>query len=188
MPINIPPSRPGLRNLFNTLGSDITGFYSEFNDLVDSTLPLHVLLAYVFFRLEQGQLLALYLGSRKLQRTDSELTWKALDSQRIDRETFLTYFETIYSFPIPQPIREIIVPAEKIRDRLMHGKIVTDPNLREAIARPLYYSLEINNLIAQKINGLRPFVSDLRGVIGRLESLDKPTSRWILKGMGFQLS
>ena len=188
MPITIPPSRPGLKNLFNTLGDDITGYYSEFNNIIDSTLSLHVLLAYMFFRLEQGQLLTLYLGSRKLQKTDSELTWKALDSQQIKRESFLTYFETIYSFPIPQHVREIIVPAERIRDRLMHGKDVTDANLREAITRPLYYSLEMNNLAAQKMNGLRPFVPDLRGAVGRLDSLDKSTSRWILKGMGFQLS
>jgi hypothetical protein len=184
---SIPRSRPRLRDLFNRQGNDIIGFFSEFVPLVDSTISLRVLLAYVFFELERGQSLTLYLGARKIQRTDADLTWKALNNQHITRETFLKFFNTIYSFDLPQTVIEIIKPAEKTRDKLMHGKDVAEAEVRGAIARVIQYSKAINDLMDSKNIHFHPFSADLRGFAGRCESLEKATSRWILKGMGFEI-
>jgi len=188
MPIEIARSRPGLRNLFDTFDNDIKTYFDEFRALVDSTFSLHVLLAYCFFRLEQGQRITLFCGARKLHKTDSELTWKAIDGHYMSRENFQRFFEVIFSAGIPAPIQEIIKPAEDIRDRLMHGRGLDEGEVREAISRVLHYASAINGFLDSRNAGFRTFVGDLRGFVGRLEALDKSTSRWILKGMGFQLS
>jgi hypothetical protein len=52
----------------------------------------------------------------------------------------------------------------------------------------LYYTDQINRFLEGRDVGFKPFVGDLRGFVGRLESLDTTTSKWILKGMGFHLS
>jgi len=188
MVIEIARSRPGLRNLFDGFDENIRAYFSEFRGLVDSAFSLDVVLAYVFFRLEQGQRMTLYCGARKLHKTDSELTWNAIDTQHLTREAFQKCFESVYGVPIPPALLDIIVPAEKIRDRLMHGRDLDDAGLREAISRVLYFADGINQFLeAQKV-GFRPFVGDLRGFVGRLDSLEKPTSRLILKGMGFQIA
>jgi len=71
----------------------------------------------------------------------------------------------------------------------MHGKSVSDPDKRKAISLALHYAEGMNRLIAVTKNlGFRPFTGDLRGFIGALGFLDKSTTRWILKGMGFGLS
>jgi hypothetical protein len=159
-----------------------------FRRLVESDFSLEVLLAYTFLRLEQGQHMALYCGARKLHKTDGELTWRAIDSQHMIREGFHKYFETIYGAALPQDVRDIITPAEKIRDRVMHGKGLDPAELREAISRTLQYADHINRFLDQRNVGFRPFCGDLRGFVGRLESMDKATSRWVLKGMGFQIA
>lgn len=181
-------SRPGLRNIFDHLNDDVKAFFNEFRHLVESDFSLDVLLAYVFLRLEQGQHMALYCGARKLHKTDGELTWNAIDTQHMIREGFHKYFETIYGAPLPQEVRDIISPAERIRDRLMHGKGLDPAELREAISRTLQYAAQINGFLDTRNVGFRPFCGDLRGFVGRLESIDKATSRWVLKGMGFQIA
>jgi hypothetical protein len=156
--------------------------------LIDSSFSLEVVLAYTFLRLEQGQHMALYCGARRQHKTDGELTWRAIDSQHMIRDGFHRFFETIFGAPLTQDVRDIISPAEKIRDRLMHGKGLNDAELREAISRTLHYADHINRFLDARGVGFRPFCGDLRGFVGRLEAMDTATSRWILKGMGFQIA
>jgi hypothetical protein len=187
MPIELARSRPGLKNLFEKFDEDVKGHFGEFRKLVDSEFSLQVILAYTFFRLEQGQRITLYCGARKLHKTDSDLTWKAIDGHYMSREHFQKFFETIYGVAIPSTVQDVIKPAEIARDKTMHGQGIDDSQVREAIYRVLHYSAQLNTLLDERRVGFRPFVADLRGFVGRLEPLDKSTSRWILKGMGFQL-
>jgi hypothetical protein len=170
------------------LDQDLRAFFDEFPALVDSAFTLEVLLAYSFLRLEQGQHTALFCGARKLHKTDGELTWRAIDAQHMTRDAFHRFFETVFGAALPDDVKAIIQPAEKIRDRLMHGKGLDAGELREAISRTLHYAAAINTFLDMRRVGFRPFCGDLRGFVGRLEAMDKATSRWILKGMGFQIA
>jgi hypothetical protein len=186
--VEIAGSRPGLRNLYRGLSADVQGFFNDLPGLIDSSFSLDIVLAYTYFRLEQGQHLALYLGARKLHKTDAELTWQALDNEHITRESYRTFFEKIFSFPLDADTIDCLAKADKIRDRLMHGKSVTEAEKREAISRVLRYAERVNHLIdvTHRI-GLRPYNFDNRGFVGALGALDKKTSRWVLKGIGFSL-
>jgi hypothetical protein len=188
MPIEIARSRPGLKNLFDGFDDDIKGHFWEFSKLVESEFSLQVILAYSFFRLEQGQRTTLFCGARKLHKTDSDLTWKAIDGHYMSREHFQKFFETIFGVGIPSAVQDVIKPAETARDKIMHGQGIDDARIREAISRVLHYANQLNTFLDGRGVGFRAFVGDLRGFTGRLEALDKSTSRWILKGMGFQMA
>jgi hypothetical protein len=65
----------------------------------------------------------------------------------------------------------------------MHGKGASDDDKRNAIAHVLEYAQELNDL-TERLGGPRPF-GDLRGFKGAGQALDKATTHWVLKGMGF---
>ena len=65
----------------------------------------------------------------------------------------------------------------------MQGKQATAANLRKAIHDVFEYAKEFNNLVSS-LEGFKPF-GDLRGFKGRRENMDKNSTRWILKGLGF---
>jgi hypothetical protein len=188
MTIPIPKSRPGLKKLYEGLSGEVKGFFFDIPALVKSNFSLDIILAYVFFRLEQGQHQALYCGARKLHKTESDLPRTPIDVQHMTRDTYCKMFENIFGFSIDDNTLNSIKKAEEIRDRLMHGKAVSEPDKRAAISRVLNYAERINVLIHNKHGcGFKPYDPDLRGFTGRLERLDKSTTRWILKGMGFSI-
>ncbi|NEO83462.1 MAG: hypothetical protein F6J87_04260 [Spirulina sp. SIO3F2] len=150
MSIQIPKQRRGLKNVYESMSEDVRSFFKDLPALIDSDFDLDIALAYVFFRIEKGQRQTLYVGARKLYRTESELTWRAIDLHDLTRTGFKELFKTIYSFPISQKSDKCLVDAQKIRDDLMHGRTVKDKGKREAITKAMYYAEEMNDLIQGK--------------------------------------
>jgi hypothetical protein len=58
--------------------------------------------------------------------------------------------------------------------------------MREAHIDVIEYAEALNEDI-EEIAGFSPF-GDLRGFKGRAEPLDNSTSRWLLKGLGFNIA
>lgn len=186
--MTIAKTRAGLKNLFNSLPSEIKGYFADLVPLVDQSFAIDIVLAYVFFKLEQGQRVALYCGARKLHKTETVLTWKAIDSQYITRDKYKEYFQTIYNFKPPDEATRALKEAEEIRDKVMHGSNIADRRKLEGISKALHYARIMNESIYRHRKcGFKPFNNYLRGVFGRLGSLDKSTTRWILKGMKFNI-
>lgn len=183
-----PKSKKGLLAFYKSMPREVQAFFSDIPQLVNGGFSLDVSLAYVFFRLEKGQRLALFCGARKLHKTESSLTWKAIDTHELTRIGFRETFKTIFGYELSKQALEDIKKAESIRDDLMHGREVSEAKKREAIALGLDYAKAMNTLVAvTKKSGFKPYSGDMRGFVGRLTSLDKSTTRWILKGMGFSL-
>ena len=120
----------------------------------------------------------------KLHRTDSTLTRNAIDAHYMSRRDFRDFYCTIVGKRITDAVLEPLAKAEAIRDRVMHGKRVDQPDFREAIVSIIDFA-EGFNALAMAHAGFRPF-SDLRGFKGAGKSLDRSTTRWILKGMGLR--
>ena len=89
------------------------------------------------------------------------------------------------SEPVKTTLSTKLSRAEKVRDRVIHGKQVDDNEKREAVLDILEFA-EGFNVYVSSLAGFKPFGS-LRGFKGRATPLDKSTTRWILKGMGFKL-
>lgn len=65
----------------------------------------------------------------------------------------------------------------------MHGKPPAASEVRNAIAQVLDYTRDFDALV-HRLAGFHP-CGDLRGFKGAKAPLDKATTGWVLKGMGF---
>lgn len=182
----IPKQRRGLLKTYDAICSSAQKFFFDLPHLIQSDFKLTIAVSYAFFRIEEGQRMVLYLGATKLHRTNSKLTWTAIDSYDLKRAEFKKMFRSIYGFDISKDADKYLIAAQETRDSLMHGKKPVLGKQVEAIAYAMGYVQEMNQLIASK-KRFMPFDGDLRGVSGRRRAFDMSTSRWILKGMGFEL-
>lgn len=91
----------------------------------------------------------------------------------------------VYGQPVPKALDDLLRNAAAVRDSVMHGKTPSDAKVRNAIGAVLDYAKALNECVANH-GGAKPF-GDLRGFSGQAKKLEKGTSRWLLKDMGFPL-
>ena len=175
-------SLKGLLKKYDTASGGVRGYFPHFKKLSED-LPYDVVLAYVFSQVELAQNMTLYCGIVKLHRADAVVARKVVDAHHMTRPEFRDKVKVVYGAAIPAEITLKLDKAEKIRDKMMHGKACTDAEKRNALGYVLEYADDVNAHL-EKEAGIQPF-GDLRGFKGRAQSLDKSTTRWILKGMGF---
>ena len=178
-------TKKGLLNVYNACSSGVQRYFEHLPKLLDE-FPLDVALAYAFARLELAQNMALYCGVVKLHRANAELASRAVSTHHMTREGFVGLYEAVFDFGLPKAAAQALKTAEDTRDAAMHGKSATDDRLRNAIARVLEYAEAINAQLSKE-HGLRPF-GHLRGFAGRAKKLEKRTTRFMLKGMGFNIA
>jgi hypothetical protein len=140
-----------------------------------------VCVSYMSMKIEIAKHLTLYCGIVKLHHADAQLTWGAVERCYMSRKDFKNLFETVFNSALPAAILSDLESFEDVRDKVMHGKEVDTAKMRKAMGNALDFA-ETLNAHLWTAAGFRPF-SDLRGFKGRAQSLDKSTSRWILKGM-----
>jgi hypothetical protein len=170
---------------YNNSTEKVKGYFDQLPDLVHGGFPYEVCLAYLFLRLEKAQNRALYCGVVKLHRANGEMADKAINSQHLTREGFLKLYSTVFGKSVPDATLKLVKKAEKIRDKVIHGKKVSDSDVRESLVDVIAYAESLNKEL-NAVAGFEPF-GDLRGFKGRGVSLDNTTSRWLLKGLGFAL-
>ena len=184
MPTQIK-SVPGLKNLYDACPKEIQDYFRHIPKLLD-LFPMDVCLAYVFSQLELGQNMAIYCGVVKLHKANAELARRAVSVHHMTRDGFLDLYKTVFDFEIPASALKDFNSAAKTRDKIMHGKTANGDEIRNAIARVLEFADEINKQLQSKC-GFKPY-GPLRGFSGRMKKLDKQTTRFMLKGMGFGIS
>ena len=162
--------------------AELQKYFEHLPSLIEK-YPREVTLAYVFSRIEGGQNRALYCGVVKLHRAHGEVAAGILETHHLTRVGFVDHFKVIFGAPLDPNITAKIKFSEKIRDKVVHGKSVNDAEMRKAIVEALDYADDLNSFIS-KIADFRPF-GDLRGFKGRGKPLEKSTTRWLLKGLGF---
>ena len=175
-------SYKGLLYYFENLPDEIKEYYKVLRDLLKD-YHFSVSLAYLFSLLERGHHMALYCSIVKLHKTDKILTRTALENHHFIRKGFQEMCERVLGKRIPTETQLFHDKTAKVRDKLMHGKDPSDDELRNAIANGLEYSRLFNEYV-YSIAGFNPFTPSLRGVFGRMKTLDKKASRWMLIGMG----
>jgi hypothetical protein len=177
-----PKSWKGVVKRFTALPKEIRDYFKYMPALIED-FPWEVSLAYAFSRVELAHNMAIYCGAVKLHRAERTITKSVLRSFHMTRPKFREMFETVHGKPIPPSVCAFIESAEDIRDRALHGKKTSDLEHRKAHCDVFDYSEEFNSFV-QSQSGFKPF-DDLRGFKGRVAALDKSTTRWVLKGMGF---
>ncbi len=177
-------TKRGLVIHFNKKPESVRTHFEHIPKLTEE-FPLEVVLAYVFMKLELAQHLAIYCGIVKLHKTNSDLTWDIVNRHHMTRGGFKDKYETVFGCQIPKGIASSLETAEDVRDRVVHGKQVSESDIRNAVGRVLDYADGFSSHVKAKA-GFDPCGS-LRGFKGRAAGLDKSTTRWILRGMGFDV-
>jgi hypothetical protein len=164
---------------------EVQDYFKHLPTLVQN-YPHDIALGYLFAGVERAHRMSIYCGVVKMHRADAVLARRTVHLHYMSREQFTTLFNTVYSGSFPKAVTTNIEDAEKVRDMVLHGRRVSAADLRKALVDVLDYA-EGFNMFVHSAAGFRPF-GDLRGFKGRAQSLDKSTTRWLLKGMGLNLS
>jgi hypothetical protein len=174
------PSYKAVLKHFETQPDDVQQYFSSLPYLIEHG-DWYVCIAYQFIRVETAQNRSLYCGVVKLHRAHPEVAGSVLYASHITRKSFLELLHTIFGTPLPADIASKLKYAEGVRDKIVHGKGVSDSDARQGIVDVLDYATAFNAHL-DKCAGIRPF-GDLRGFKGRGESFDKKTTSWLLKGV-----
>ena len=180
-----PKSRKGVVQQYKQCSRDVRDYLEHLPDLADD-FPLDVALSYMFARVEQAHLDSLYCGVVKLHEAQKDVASQTILSQHMTRESFAQFFKAIFGKDVPPRTADRLNEAYKVRNKVLHGKLASEADMRKAVGRLLEYAEEFNGFV-ESAAGFRP-LGDLRGFKGRAESLPKSTTRWLLKGMGFRVS
>ena len=178
----VPGSWRGMVAEFNKLPDEVKHYFEHFSSLAQN-YPWDVVIAYLFSRVELAQNMTIYCGIVKCHKVDSEIAKNAVNSQHMTRQGFKDLYKSIFGKNIPREISGKLDHAEDVRDKILHGKQVTEVDKRRAVYDLLLYAKSFNAKL-DEIAGFKPFGS-LKGFKGRGQSLDKATSRWVVKGIGF---
>lgn len=178
----VAPTKKALIRIYDGLPDEVKGHFQHIPKLVND-FPYDVSIAYSFLKIEQAQNRTLYGGVVKLHRGEAEFVRRVMNFQHLTRDGFRDIYKNVFGAPLPKLTSEKLKEAEKIRDRVVHGKSVPDADLREAIADCLQYGVLLNTDVVA-VAGFKP-VGDMRGFKGRADSLDARTTKWIMRGLGF---
>lgn len=183
--MSIPVTRIGVKTNYDSRSKSVRDYFAYLPALI-ADFPLDICISYSFSQIELAHNMTLYCGVVKKHKAHRSLARSAIDAHHMTRSEFQGRFEVVFSSSIPDVVLEPLTQAESIRDKIMHGKDTLEREKREALYNVLNYA-ELFNDELSSLAGFRPFGS-LKGFKGRGKSLDRSTTRWVLKGMGFNVS
>ena len=181
----IPATRIGVKTHYDTRSPAVQEYFAHLPELI-ADFPLDICISYSFGQIELAHNMTLYCGVVKKHKANRTIARSAIDAHHMTRSEFKERFEVVFGSSVPDAVLDPLTQAETIRDKIMHGKDTLEREKREAIYNVLNYA-ELFNDELQSLAGFRPFGS-LKGFKGRAKSLDRSTTRWVLKGMGFNIS
>jgi len=175
-----------IERAFNKLPEKTRDYYEHFPSLLNDSL-LDVSIAYLFMGIERAHFRALHCGLTVKHKADAAVTDAVLTRQRISRRDFEKFFKAVFGEKVEAGTLRKLREAEKIRDKVIHGREPTDAENKRAIIGALEYIKGFVKQIEKNHKLLNPF-GPLKGVGGLKKTrLPKTTTRWVLKGMGFDV-
>ena len=175
------PRTAGILKQFDALPKALKDYFEHFPSLAKD-YPWEVSISYLFAQTELAQNTTVFAAVVKLHKVNAKMTWSTVNRHHMTRDRFRELYKTVCGESISKDAIEKAKSAEKVRDQILHGKDVSEADKRMAVVSILEYAHLLNEQVA-KDAGFRPFGS-MQGFKGRAASLDKPTSRWVLIGMG----
>ena len=173
----------GLVKKFQALPEGTKTYLKGLGPLISEPITYPVALAFSFMKLEEGNHRALKCGLIRTHKCNSGKVDDALFKQHFTRQYFRTVFKNVFGKEVERELLETLQKAEKVRDKLIHGKGASDSDLRIGIAGALDYIDGLGAFVESETKK-NPF-GDLRGLAGKSSLLDPVPSFWLLKGLGF---
>lgn len=176
-------SYKGLVKQFQALPEGTKAYLKGLDPLISEPATYPVALAFSFMKLEEGNHRALKCGLIRIHKCNSRKVDEALLKQHFTRPYFRTVFKNVFGKEVKDEVLVPVQAAEKVRDKLIHGKRPSESDLRSGIANALDYIDGLGSFVESETNK-NPF-GDLRGLAGKSPLLDSVPSFWLLKGLGF---
>jgi hypothetical protein len=183
--LNMPKAPLWAKNVSKLKGSSegVRYYFWMLEELLENVSSPEPALAYCFQNIEYAQRVALYAILMRRYRTNSELTWKAIDDLDITRSNFPEFYQVFCGKKYPAALREKMKPAEAVRDKITHGREAATSEVHRAIGICLDFAEDLNVHMWKDV-GFRPF-GKLRGVTSSTRpQLEKEISHLVLKGLG----
>lgn len=181
--MTVPGTWRGIVGRYNSCSKEVRDYFNHFPSLAEN-YPWDVSISYLFGLVELAHNMTLYCGVVKLHRVNATMAKTAVNNQHLTREGFKELYKSVFGKTLKTSVSKKIEEAEKIRDKILHGKRVSEADKRKAVCDVLDYAEAFNEEL-NDVAKFKPFGS-LKGFKGRATSLDKSTSRWVLKGIGFE--
>ena len=178
-----PKTYKGVLKEFDAHTQEVRDYFEHLPGLING-FNLDVAIAYAHSQVELGHNMLLYCGLLKLHRADLTVTGRVVEATHLTRAGFKKFFENIFGKAIPAATAKLLEDAEEVRDKIIHGKDIAEARKRQALVDVLNYAKAMNAFVAG-IAGFAPFGQDLRGFKGAGQAIDRATTRWLMKGMGF---
>lgn len=172
----------GLQKKLNDLPEQTQEYLRGLKPLVESAGTYPAALAFAFMKLEEGNHRALKCGLIRIHHCNTAKVDDALAKQHFTRDSFRIIFKNVFSENLKQETVKAIQHSEIVRDKLIHGKSVAAPELRDSISGAITYMSDLGSFVEAKTNK-NPF--DLRGLNAKMTLLKPTPSYWLLKGIGF---
>ncbi|MDG1199664.1 MAG: hypothetical protein P8N12_03460 [Porticoccaceae bacterium] len=172
----------GLKKKFKELPDETKSFLKGLESLLESPETFSVALAFIFMKLEEGNHRALKCGLIRIDKCNSAKVDEALEKQHFTRAYFRSVFKNVFGDDLNSKLLGAIKVAEGVRDRLIHGKGATSPELRKGIENALVYVVELGAYVEGRTKK-NPF-GNLQGLAGKATLMDTVPSYWLLKGLG----
>ena len=179
----VPGNWQGVVNRLNDSTDEIKGYFDPVPELIEC-YRWEVSISYLFTRVEQAHNHLLRGAAVKLHRVNGSTANRFVDRQHMTRKEFSRLYKNVVGDAISARSAKILSEAEKIRDRVVHGKDVAEKDKRTAIVYIVEYAEMINEKLQEKAN-FSPFKADQRGFAGSQRTLPDATSSWVMKGFGF---
>lgn len=162
---------------------EVRDYFDLLEELLDEVSSPEPALAYCFQRIEAAQRVGLYALLMREFRTDSQLTWRTVDKLDITRRNFPEFYKNVLGKRLPNSLRDLIEPAEKIRDDITHGRHQSAAEVQRAILSCLKFAEALNKTFREQA-GFNP-IGPLRGVTSKKRpQLDKRITAVVLRGLG----
>ncbi|MHC8509473.1 MAG: hypothetical protein ACYYKD_08780 [Rhodospirillales bacterium] len=174
-------NRKQLINRFNALPEEIRNYLPDAEDLLVDEWDYEILIAYLFQKTETAHSMALYCGMIKRHRVHKNLAWRAVQSEYMTRDRFRELVSEVFEKNLPRKAVSTIKTADDVRDNIMHGKMTSEAQKRRAVGSVFQYAEQLNEFTYQSAR-FRPLAS--RGFAGTIQTLPKPPSRLVVKGLG----
>lgn len=173
-----------LRLRYDALSDPVRGFLSKIAPLLDSSSNYDIALAYCFMKIEEGHHRALYGGLIKKCKCDKKYANEVVSKEHMTREHFKNLFKNVFGKAVDAQAEKHHIAASKIRDGLIHGKTMSQAQLRSALSESLTYIQIVNDQV-KGIASFEPY-GRMQGVLSKSEVVDRATSVWIARGIGFK--
>lgn len=180
----VPSSWRGVVNRYKQSSLEVQAYFADLPELIE-TYNWEVSLGFLFIRVEKAMNTMLYCGARKIHRANADVAYRFVDSHHMTRKEFRRLFSNVFGAEIPAETTAILSEAERVRDKIIHGKSASEADKRKAIVRVIQYAEQMNSIV-NRLAGFKPFTTDLRGFTGRAAALDESTTKWLMMGLGFQ--